>query len=68
MPELKKLYTLTITPQQFIDACDDVELQELLLLLDKKLEQQAFKTHMENLVAQKAHRHQLGQSIEPEED
>lgn len=44
MPKLNKIYTLTITPEQFIEACSDIELQELQMLLDaprfqKKLEE-----------------------------
>lgn len=39
MPQLTKQFRLDVTVQQFIDACDDVELQELQLLLDKKLRQ-----------------------------
>ena len=38
MPTLNKVYTLTITPEQFIEACSDVELQELEMLLNRKLE------------------------------
>lgn len=34
MPTLNKVYTLTITPEQFIEACSDVELQELQILLN----------------------------------
>lgn len=33
MPTLNKTYSLTITPEQFLDNCSDVELQELELLL-----------------------------------
>jgi hypothetical protein len=36
MPTLNKLYSITITPQQFVDACSDIELQELDILLDQK--------------------------------
>lgn len=36
MPKLQKVYTLDITPQQFIDNCSDVELMELDLLLGKR--------------------------------
>jgi len=35
MTKLQKVYTLDITPQQFIDNCSDVELMELDLLLGK---------------------------------
>ncbi|MES2487579.1 MAG: hypothetical protein V4581_16735 [Bacteroidota bacterium] len=33
MPSLKKLYTLEITPEQFLNACSPAELMELELLL-----------------------------------
>jgi|GEM_PF-3320106 len=33
MPTLNKTYSLTITPEQFLENCSDVELQELELLL-----------------------------------
>lgn len=36
MPTLNKLYSITITPEQFIAACSDIELQELDILLSKK--------------------------------
>lgn len=44
MPTLNKVYTLTIAPEQFIEACSDIELQELQFLLDaprwrKKIEE-----------------------------
>lgn len=33
MPTLNKTYTLTITPEQFLEACSAIELQELDLLI-----------------------------------
>jgi hypothetical protein len=44
MPTLNKTYSLTITVSQFIEACSDIELQELQILLDsarfqKKIEE-----------------------------
>jgi hypothetical protein len=33
MPTLKKAFTLTITPEQFLEACSDLELKELDLLI-----------------------------------
>jgi hypothetical protein len=37
MPTLQKIFTLDITPEKFIDNCSDVELQEVILLANKKL-------------------------------
>lgn len=34
MPTLNKTYSLTITPEQFLEACDPLELQEVDLLLN----------------------------------
>lgn len=33
MPTISKLYTLTITPEQFLENCSDLELKELDLLI-----------------------------------
>ncbi len=35
MPQLQKVYTLDITPEQFLNACSPEELQEVDLLLSK---------------------------------
>jgi hypothetical protein len=37
MPTLQKIFTLEITPEKFVDNCSDVELQEVILLANKKL-------------------------------
>ena len=37
MPSLQKIYTLDITPEKFIDNCSVVELQEVLLLANARL-------------------------------
>ena len=37
MPRISKMLTLEITPEQFVNSCSDVELQELLILADTKL-------------------------------
>lgn len=37
MPKLQKTYTLEITVEQFLRACDSIELQELELLLSSEL-------------------------------
>lgn len=38
MPILNKQYTLTVTVEQFLQACDDIELQELELLLPRYMQ------------------------------
>lgn len=38
MPETNKNFTLKVSPEQFITACSDVELQELDLLIGKELQ------------------------------
>lgn len=35
MPRLQKVYTLDITPEQFLNACSPEELHEVDLLLNK---------------------------------
>lgn len=35
MPTINKAFTLSISPEQFLNACSDVEKQELALLLNK---------------------------------
>ena len=37
MPTLQQLYYLDITPEKFIDNCSDVELQEVFLLANARL-------------------------------
>jgi hypothetical protein len=37
MPTLQKLFYLEITPEKFVDNCSEVELQEVILLANKKL-------------------------------
>ncbi|UJF29868.1 hypothetical protein L0B70_00300 [Kaistella sp. 97-N-M2] len=41
MPTLNKIYTLTITPEQFVENCSTVELQELSLVLDSELKRRS---------------------------
>jgi len=38
MPILNKQFTITVTVEQFLQACNDVELQELELLLPRYLQ------------------------------
>lgn len=37
MPKLQKLFELVITPEQFLQACSLLELQEVELLLDSHI-------------------------------
>lgn len=37
MPKIERIFTLEITPERFVDACSDVELQTLSLELDREL-------------------------------
>jgi hypothetical protein len=39
MPTLQKLFYLDITPEKFIDNCSEVELQEIILLANARLNQ-----------------------------
>jgi hypothetical protein len=34
MPSIEKVYRLEITVERFLDACDDLELQEVELLIN----------------------------------
>lgn len=36
MPKIDKIFTLEITPEQFLNACSAIELQEIMLLIGKK--------------------------------
>jgi|GEM_PF-4195739 len=38
MPKIQKIYHLEITPSQFVEACDETELFELILLANSKLD------------------------------
>ncbi len=37
MPRLNKTFTLEVTPRQFVDACTESELHEVVLLAENKL-------------------------------
>lgn len=43
MPEVTKVFTIDITPERFIDACSDIELKELDMLLSSPRFQQRLK-------------------------
>jgi hypothetical protein len=36
MPKIEKLFTLEITPERFVAACSDIEIQELSMLVDRE--------------------------------
>jgi hypothetical protein len=38
MAALQKIFTLEITPERFVDCCSEVELHELRLLVEARLE------------------------------
>lgn len=48
MPQLTKLYTVEITPEQFVKACSDIELQELDLNISGELRRRS-KTAIKSL-------------------
>jgi len=50
MPTLNKVYQLNITPEQFIEACSDTELQELELLCQSKIRQRQERLKEMNLI------------------
>jgi hypothetical protein len=37
MPTLQRIFTLEITPEKFVDNCSEVELEEVILLANKRL-------------------------------
>jgi hypothetical protein len=37
MPTLQRVFTLEISPEKFVDNCTEVELQEVIMLAEKKL-------------------------------
>ncbi|MDV3856331.1 hypothetical protein CMT56_18120 [Elizabethkingia anophelis] len=46
MPKLNKVYTLEITPEQFLNSCSPVELQEISLLLSNNFYQSRLQSIM----------------------
>ncbi len=47
MPQLSKQYTLTISVEQFLEACSLTELQEVDLLLNKYIDKKRFSGNSE---------------------
>jgi hypothetical protein len=37
MPSVKQIFTLEVTPEKFIEGCTEVELQEVMLLAERRL-------------------------------
>lgn len=50
MPTISKLYTLTITPEQFLDNCSELELKELDLLIQSERYQSRIRIPLSNLL------------------
>jgi hypothetical protein len=50
MPTLSKNFTLTITPEQFLDNCSDLELKELDLLIQSERYQTRIRRPLSNLL------------------
>lgn len=50
MPIINKAYSLSISPEQFLNACSDVEKQELALLLNKEEIKKMIQKHYNGLV------------------
>lgn len=38
MPQINKVFSLDITPEKFVNACDESELHEVILLAEKVLQ------------------------------
>lgn len=46
MPTINKVLTLTITPEQFVQNCTALELQELSLVLDSEMQRRSQQVQM----------------------
>lgn len=44
MPQVQKLFTLTITPEQFVNSCDIHELEELELEIDRRRRREVYQS------------------------
>jgi len=53
MPTLNKVFTLTITPEQFLENCSDLELKELDLLIQSERYQSRIRIPLSNLLKEK---------------
>jgi hypothetical protein len=53
MPTLSKTYTLTITPEQFLENCSILELKELDLLIQSERYQTLIRIPLSNLLKEK---------------
>jgi hypothetical protein len=38
MPQINKVFNLDITPEKFVNACDESELHEVILIAEKALQ------------------------------
>lgn len=50
MPTISKNFTLTITPEQFLENCSDLELKELDLLIQSERYQHRIRRPLSNLL------------------
>jgi len=50
MPTLTKTYTLSISVEQFLEACSLTELQEVDLLLTKYIDKKRYSTNSEEIL------------------
>lgn len=50
MPTLSKNFTLTVTPEQFLENCSDLELKELDLLIQSERYQHRIRRPLSNLL------------------
>ncbi len=50
MPTISKLSTITITPEQFVNACSETELQELALALAARLDREIRMAEVEQKI------------------
>ena len=41
MPKITKVMELNVTPQRFVDACDSVEFQELILEVNRRIDRES---------------------------
>lgn len=50
MPKLTKVFTLAITPEQFLENCSDLELKELDLLIQSERYQHRIRKPLANVL------------------
>ncbi len=50
MPTLQKVLTVTVTPEQFLNSCSDLELKELDLLIQSEQYQSRIRKPLKNIL------------------